>query len=611
MLLSVLFMAAAVYAQDNSFIRQQVDPKLYPFFHGVASGDPLADRVILWTKVSPGNNTGEAIEVSWRMALDTGMQQVVQTGKFNTNSGRDYTVKVDVTGLQANQYYYYDFKALGRFSVRGRTKTAPAAAEASEVRLGIVSCSNYEYGYFNAYKMLAKRNDIDAVLHLGDYIYEYEVGGYSASIDNRNHEPENEIISLQDYRIRHSHYKLDNDLKTLHQQFPFITVWDDHESADNSYRDGANNHTEGTEGAWTDRKSYSIKAYMEWMPIRETNGTSIYRTIKYGNLVNLYMLDTRIEDRDLQAQTGNLIEINDTTRRLIGDKQFNWLIDEMKASTAKWNVVGQQVMMAPLRAAVVPINTDQWDGYEFERNRLYKAIKSNNIPNFVVLTGDIHTSWANDLPETLVYEPLTGTGSVGVEFVCTSVTSPGLDIPLGAEVIRTINPHVQYLDLTQKGYIVLHLNNEFTQGEWYYQPVNEPVNTETFGAAYRVDSGKKHLVKQSAPLTPSKTQAVPAPSLPDGYYTGISKQTELSVFGIYPNPFVSEFCIQFHNASAGATTLKLLNAEGKEVLNRDFAQVPAGINYLRVNTGILPAGSYTVIISRNGRTTASNVMRVN
>lgn len=611
LVLALSLVVVAAKAQDNSEIRQQVDARLYPFFHGVASGDPLSDRVIIWTKVSPENNTGEDIPVTWRMALDTGMTQIVKSGTFVTHSNRDYTVKIDVTGLQPNQYYYYDFNSFDRNSVRGRTKTAPTADEASEVRLGVVSCSNYEYGYFNAYKMLSKRNDLDAILHLGDYLYEYEVGGYSANIEGRTHEPENEIISLQDYRIRHSHYKLDNDLKNLHQQFPFITVWDDHESADNSYKDGANNHTEGAEGAWVDRKAHSIKAYMEWMPIRENaNGKSIYRTIKYGNLVNMFMLDTRIEERDLQAQTGNIIEINDSTRRLIGDTQFEWLVNEMKSSTSKWNVVGQQVMMAPLRAGVVPINTDQWDGYEFERARLYKAVKDNEIKNFVVLTGDIHTSWANDLPQNLIYEPLTGTGSVGVEYVCTSVTSPGLDIPMGDAAIKAGNPHVQYLDLKQKGYLLLHLDQNFVQGEWYYQPVNERVDTETFGAAYRANDGTPHLTSQSIPVVSTKTGASPAPTYPIGYLsTGIKAASKLIVFGIYPNPFNNEFQLQFYNTDGDNAKIKLVDIQGREVFSHSIDHMKTGVNYMKINAEGLQTGTYTVVVEQNGEVAAKTVIR--
>ena len=596
-------------AQDNSTIRQSVNPELFPFYHGVASGDPLSDRVIIWTKVTPDEMTGQNIDVTWRIATDTGMKNIITEGVFVTKAERDYTVKVDVIGLQPYTYYYYDFKALGHHSVRGRTKTAPADDQTSELRFGVVSCSNYEYGYFNAYKMLTKRNDVDAILHLGDYIYEYEVGGYSANIESRTHEPENEIISLQDYRIRHSHYKLDNDLKNLHQQYPFITVWDDHESADNSYKDGANNHTEGSEGSWSDRKTASIKAYMEWMPIRESNGTSIYRTIKYGNLVNLFMIDTRIEGRDEQAQTGNLIEIEDSTRRLMGDKQFEWLVNEMKRSTAKWNVLGQQVMMAPLRAGTAPINTDQWDGYEFERTRLYTAIKDNNIKNFVVLTGDIHSSWANDLPESLAYEPLAGTGSVGVEFICTSVTSPGINIPYGNAVIKAGNPHIQYLDLIQKGYLVLHLGENFTQGEWYYQTVSEPSNEESFGAAYRVSNGAKHLVQQTSPIIPSHPKAPQAPEFPVDYLNGIERNPNIIVFAVHPNPFHNEFFVQFYSVKGGGSIIKLIDQQGKVVINKSFDRFAVGVNYLKINSADLPSGNYLLVVEESGSIVAKNVIK--
>ncbi|HEX4887985.1 MAG TPA: alkaline phosphatase D family protein [Luteibaculaceae bacterium] len=602
------FLVAAGFAQTQFADRLAVDPNLFPFFHGVASGDPLSDRVIIWTRVSP-QTTEETVEVTWRVALNTGMTEIVKSGTFTTSQERDFTVKIDVTGLDPNTYYYYDFRALGAFSKRGRTKTAPQSGEATEVRMGVVSCSNYEYGYFNAYKKMAQRNDLDMVLHLGDYIYEYAVGGYSANIEGRTHEPEGEIITLQDYRIRHSHYKLDPDLQAVHQQYPFVCVWDDHESTNNSWRDGAENHTEGAEGTWTERKLFSIKSYMEWMPIRESNGLSIYREITYGNLLNLYMLDTRLEGRDEQAALGSLMEINDENRRLIGDAQFNWLTQAMDASTARWNVVGQQVMMAPLRAGLVPINTDQWDGYEFERQRLYDFITANEIANFVVLTGDIHTSWANDLPNGLLYEPILGTGSVGVEFVCTSVTSPGLDIPLGAEVIKAGNPHVQYLDLTQKGYLVLHLTDEFIQGDWYYVNVNEPSNNETFGAAYRAVSGSNHLRSASTPTTTSSPRPSPAPALPIGYTTDMDENTRLTVFGIYPNPFQEEIYVQFHTTASGPADLRVLDQQGKVLIAEHYPALAPGVNYLKINTRDLPEGLYTIAMQQGGRLVARNVVR--
>ena len=280
------------------------NPSLFPFYHGVASGDPLQDRVIIWTRVTP--NEDQDIPVTWRVAEDVNMQQVVKSGTFQTNSGRDYTVKVDVSGLNAGQTYYYQFEALGKLSQIGRTKTAPQL-DPSQLRFAVVSCANYQEGYFNVYRKISQRNDLDAVIHLGDYIYEYEEGGYGYSDDvGRGHEPESELVSLDDYRVRHSYYKLDADLMDVHQQHPFICIWDDHEFANNAYKDGAENHQPNTEGDWEVRKGNAWKAYFEWMPIRENpvSPNRIYRKISYGNLLDLFMIDTRIEGREEQEEGG-------------------------------------------------------------------------------------------------------------------------------------------------------------------------------------------------------------------------------------------------------------------------------------------------------------------
>jgi alkaline phosphatase D len=232
--------------------RSLPDEELFPFYHGVASGDPLEDRVIIWTRVTPVE-AKDNVEVAWRMATDTGMVNIVAEGVFDTNLGRDFTVKVDVENLNPGTWYYYDFMALDNYSLRGRTRTLPSG-DVDHLRFAVASCSNYEHGYFNAYKHIAFRNDLQAVLHLGDYQYEYQVGGYSAFIEGRQNEPANETITLEDYRIRHSHYKLDEDLRAAHQQYPWFTVWDDHEFANNAWVGGAENHDAG-EGLWSDRKA--------------------------------------------------------------------------------------------------------------------------------------------------------------------------------------------------------------------------------------------------------------------------------------------------------------------------------------------------------------------
>ena len=598
-------------AAQKENTRLKAGAEFAPFFHGVASGDPLADKVVIWTRVTPAVFNEDNIEVSWRIATDTAMTEIVSSGTFETNATRDYTVKVDVLNLRPATYYYYDFKAFDKYSIRGRTKTAPTAAELSNLRFAVVSCSNYEYGYFNAYKQIVKRNDVDAVLHLGDYFYEYETGGYSAGISERVHEPAQETINLTDYRVRFSHYRLDEDLKAIHQQYPFIAVWDDHESANDSYKDGAENHDEATEGSWEERKGSAIQAYMEWMPIREQANNSIVRKINYGNLVNLYMLDTRIEGRDAQVQTGSP-EAFSTNRRLLGDEQFNWLKSELENSTAKWNVFGQQVMMAPLRVAGVAINPDQWDGYDFERNRVYDLF--DNVDNAIVLTGDIHTSWANDLPNSILsgglpYNPLTGDNSHGVEFVCTSVTSPGLDLPIPVELIQVNNPHMKYIDLTQKGYMILDLTSQRAQADWFYVDVNTPNNDQTYGASFLTNDGDKFLTEANEPSYSLYDPATLAPPKPIDLSTGVKELEYLSVFCVYPNPFGDAFIVQYALEKAGDLDIKLFNLSGQEVVHKKIDAVGPGVHYIKVNAQHLTTGMYSLLISSNGETKAMAVLK--
>ncbi|MCL4158545.1 UNVERIFIED_CONTAM: hypothetical protein GTU68_049731, partial [Idotea baltica] len=287
-------------------------------------------------------------ELSWRMATDPQLENVIQTGTTETNTAQDFTVKVDVEGLAAGTTYYYGFTYNDKHSLTGRTKTSPGANEVDQLKFGVVSCSNYQAGYFNAYHRLADRNDLDAIIHLGDYIYEYADGAYGNEglFTERKLEPTKEIVSLEEYRTRYSTYRLDTNLIRAHQQFPFITVWDDHETANNSYKDGAQNHTEGAEGSWVDRKAAAKQAYFEWIPIRDRESKQVFRSIKYGNLVDLIMLDTRLEGREQQLEDVTSDAINDTTRTILGTTQKQWLLDNLSNSTAKWKVIGQQVVFS-------------------------------------------------------------------------------------------------------------------------------------------------------------------------------------------------------------------------------------------------------------------------
>ena len=493
-----------------------------PFQHGIASGDPLPERMMFWTRITAA---GDNIPVTLKVYADPALSQLITQSAASASSTRDYTVKIDQGGLTAGATYYYQFEALGFKSAIGRTRTAPSGAN-ERLRFGVVSCSSYAHGYFNGYLHLAKRADIDAVLHLGDYIYEYGTGEYGTV---RPYQPDHEMIALPDYRTRHAYYKQDPDLMELHRQFPFITTWDYHESTDNSWRDAANNHTEGAEGQWPQRKAWAQQAYDEWMPIRypeSGNVSKIFRKFSYGNLADIFILDTRLYDRDEPDGIPVSATGKQAGRKMLGPEQMQWLLDGLSASTATWKLIGQQVVFHQWQVAGAPqaagggqqLNGDSWDGYQAERQQIIDHLRDNGINNAVVLSGDVHSSWVADVTDDpnnpAVYDPATG-GSVAVEFVTTSITSPfAIDIPEGQQAFLASNPHIRYTDWDKKGYLLLDLNASRVQGEfWYASGFTTPGGTESLGTAYAAAVDANHL--GIAPLTtPSSAPENPPPFAP-------------------------------------------------------------------------------------------------
>ena len=513
------------------------------FDHGVASGDPLADRVILWTRVTPQFTAGEGeVPVRYVVATDVALTQVVATATVLTNAARDYTVKVDPTGLSPGTTYYYRFESAGTRSIVGRTRTLPVGPVA-RLRFAYTSCSNYPQGYFNAYGRIAERSDLDAVFHLGDYLYE----GAGAGIEglNRAHSPAAEIITLADYRQRHAQYRTDPDSIAMHRQHPLICVWDDHESTNDSWRDGADNHTEGVEGSWPERRALSIQAYFEWLPIRLVDASDtqrIWRQFVFGDLVDLLMLDTRLYGRDQQLGTPPIgPETNAPERQLLGPVQEAWLAARLAESTARWKLLGQQVMFAQLRAATLPdvellgttlaeelagINGDQWDGYPAARNRVFDMVEATQLQNLVVLAGDIHASWGSELYrdpgelltllDNTVGDPLE-LGLIkasGVEFVSPSVTSEGFPAQTTAllQTLFTVaDPHIKYFDGERHGYTLLDITPERTQAEWWFvDTILEPDAPETFGRALMTLDGESRLRDVTTPSAARENAPAPA-----------------------------------------------------------------------------------------------------
>ncbi|WP_224995309.1 alkaline phosphatase D family protein [Cesiribacter sp. SM1] len=622
-------------AGDQQNQQLPYDESLKPFYHGVASGDPLSDRVIIWTRVTPDRNG--PVNVRYLVAKDPSFQpsSIVKRGHLLTDADRDYTVKVDVDGLEPATTYYYLFSAGNANSLVGRTRTAPAHAEADQLRFAVVSCSNYQAGYFNAYQAIARRGDLDAVIHLGDYIYEYGGGegtyGYSPDRPDRVNVPDTEILTLADYRTRYSLYRLDPDLRAAHQQHPFLPIWDDHESANDAYEHGAENHNEG-EGSWEERKAISKKVYFEWMPIRDQVENKLYRTIRYGNLADIMMVDTRLEARDQQINDITNLALYSPTRTLLGQTQKQWLLNQLQASTARWKVLANQVIFSEFHVgwaasaqqgqspqALESQFLDIWDGYPAERNSLIDALATQNINNVIILTGDFHSTFAFDVAKfpspfslqdplnaakTLGYDPATGNGSVAVEFATPSISSANFDEnlaaaagsaaagkalsdafekqinnPLPAPYNLNPNPHMKYVDLDQHGYFIMDLKEDRAQADWFFMhTILEKNTSESFGRGLYTADGTQRLQFAEGAAPAKEEQPALAPAQPFRKFVEEDEKEKGTVFGVYPNPVEKGkmLYINYGLVAGGQLTISLRKMNGDVVASLPAQQLSAG-----------------------------------
>ncbi|ELB2202837.1 alkaline phosphatase D family protein [Vibrio parahaemolyticus] len=494
------------------------------FEHGVASGDPTQTQVIIWTRVTIA---ASYVDVSWQVASDMEFSNVVQSGVFTTDTGRDFTVKVDVQNLNANSQYYYRFIVGEMMSEVGQTQTLPEDG-VEKASMAVVSCANYPAGYFHVYREILNQHEqspFDVVLHLGDYIYEYGAGGYAsedAAALGREPSKGTECITLDDYRKRYAQYRQDADLQALHAKLPMIAVWDDHELANDTWKNGAENHQDD-EGRFIDRRAAAAAAWTEWLPVRENTFSNmlIYRQFSFGNLVNLMMLDTRLVGRDkpldyfslsaptMEAIGGLVAQSRSADRELLGTEQLAWLMNEFNTHDAKWNVLGQQVLMSRMelpssvmtamfqlftsteekkKEALLAVNTaitgyladpsadpislpynlDAWDGYYVEREKVYQLAKASS-GNFVCLAGDTHNAWASELKDV-------SNNPIGVEFATSSVSSPGLEEYLALDPVAIAQmeytlPHLvselQWADIKQRGFMLVTFTADAAQSTWY------------------------------------------------------------------------------------------------------------------------------------------------
>jgi alkaline phosphatase D len=485
------------------------------FDHGIASGDPSADGAILWTRATPEDAATGDVALRWHIA-DVAGGKSIKSGAATATAARDFTAKVQVTGLKPGRDYWFWFEtpADARSPV-GRFRTLPVG-KVADVVLAAVSCQLYPGGLFNAYDAIAKLDRIDAVLHLGDYIYEYGPDGYGGDIGKkigRLPEPAHEIVSLTDYRQRHAQVKRDVDMQAAHARAAFICVWDDHEVANDDWIGGAENHDPKTEGDWKTRKAAAMQAYFEWMPIRDPKPgqpwEAINRSFEFGNLATLIMVETRLLARSEQAVAKGevpepddyapmLAKRADPSREMLGAAQQSWVEKQLTASVAAgkpWQVLGNQVVMARVAGpdierqlgaerfagviarlpelwrkrlassalsyrAGLPFNFDSWDGYPPARERLYAAFRrAKSRP--IILSGDSHAAWANELFDA------SGT-LVAAEFGATAITSPsyGLLLPSIGDLIADANPEVLFCDQVGKGYLLLTLTPETAVGDF-------------------------------------------------------------------------------------------------------------------------------------------------
>ncbi len=521
------------------------------FAHGIASGDPSADAVILWTRITPDNPMAGPVEVIWEMDKDADFGSLSASGTFTTNAARDWTVKVDALGLDGDAPYFYRFRLGDKISPVGRTKTLPRKS-VSQARFAVVSCANWEHGFFNAYDHIARQDHFDALIHLGDYYYEYGANVYDSGSDidiGRRHVPENEIVTLADYRLRHGQYRSDASLQNVTAKMPMIAIWDDHETSNDSWKGGAENHDE-SEGAWDVRRQAALRAYYEWMPIREPRAgrvrSDIFRSYDWGDLLTLVTVETRLTARaepliieafypDIKA-AGNADSfkaniLGDPSREMLGEVQSDFIVETLKASKDKgtaWRVMANQVIMGRLLTTDMspyvdeasmqviekdwpgvrdsmalskynlPVYPDSWDGYPVARENFYQRLISAGVQDIVVLTGDAHEFWLNELT--------TEAGDkVGVECVTTSVSSKTLTAYLGegtadySLLLTQSNEDARYYNALHNGYIDFMLTPRRGTVRMMGLSTVKSLDYEAFEAARFTLKPYKDSVKVSSP----------------------------------------------------------------------------------------------------------------
>lgn len=594
-------------------------PTAAEFLHSVASGDPLIDAVVIWTRVTTA--AAAPVEVRWVLGNTPDLEFPVQEGTAVAAGLTDHTCKVDVRGLSSWTTYYYRFSVVLRDgslvqSPVGRTKTAPKKGDTDRVRIAGVSCQNFIYGFFNPLRALAYKPDLDLVVHLGDYIYEQ--GGTALAL-NRDHQPAGEVVTLADYRIRYAQYRTDVDLQEAHRQFPMTHVWDDHETANNSWVGGSDRHDPAVDGSWEERKAAAIRAFFEWLPIRNnvevrdcrdtpsgrrcTGGSDDYdnavapfdspdgrgylatqngkitKVLEYGDVARVVVLDTRLIGRAEPVDTTNV----SPQQTILGPEQMEWFLGELSSARAQWTLVVSAVQFAPFKVTPLPEDQggtyfleDSWDGYRHDRNLVMKRLADNRIDNVIFLSGDSHSMTSWDLPvdphDRDGYDPLTGEGSLAVEFGSGAIANSGVL----TDAVRAINPHMKYAS-PLNGYVILDFDRQRVQGDYFATGAPSVRNrTETFQRALVNQTGSNRLTtsmtqtepREDAPaLAPqqspgSSSSAPPPPSGGDGGTDGAPPGTAAGSLPATGGTLAAAGAVAAGAAAAGAAFVRRQAPDG-------------------------------------------------
>lgn len=590
-LFSLLILMSAVVLVRAQPANMYTDAAYAPFLYGVASFDPTESQVIIWTHITPDSATQAPINVAWEVATDSNFTTIVQSGTATTDAAKDWTVDVDVANLNAYTTYYYRFQAPnGNYTRKGRTRTAPAASNTAinHIRMAVASCSSVYSGFFNSYNQIAQRLDLDAVIHLGDYIYDFV-------------DPDEEIrvptpypttpSTKGEWQDRQRYYLMDPDLRAARQMHPWIVIWDNH---DTDY-----NGPIAVE---------SREAFLEYVPMRLTTPTDtkkIYRKFSYGSLVDIFMIDIL-----LYRDVDNLPSGDPS---ILGTTQYNWLTTELQNSTAKWKLVGNQKMMCGWSVANIPtffpvtigngtvLDTKSWDGYDASRDQLLDFIENNNINNVMMLSGDAHVSMASDLhqaPTGSGYNSSTGAGSVAVEFLPTSVTRgnfdemgyPGWIVSAVEGYMASANPNQVFSDIVNHGYGILDLKADSAIAEFWYMDILNQTTNQTFERGMLLKDGENHWHRT----------AMSNPTDPKDYSMTLTSQKQLDAIAdeieleLYPNPSDGKFTLSFKLKQTDDLSIEIVDIATGQLL-RTIAKQNYGGNELQqlpINISDLPSGSY-------------------